>query len=402
MKLNHRATMLACYNGYITQAICINLAPLLYVTFRQDLGLTLSHISALIVCNFLFQMAIDLFATLLSSKLNLRACLIIAHLSSVLGLCGMSLLPTLISPFWGLMIAEALLGVGGGFTEVIISPLMEACPTDEKSGSMSLLHSFYSWGQAGVVLLSGIYFALFDIHTAWPYLPCLWAIIPLLGVLAFSVVPIYRLPADAEKKPAGERFAFLSQPLFWSFLCMMLCAGATEMVMSQWASSFVESTLGVDKALGDLLGPCMFALMMGLTRALYGAFSTKIKLRYAMMAGCVACILAYVLAAFSPIPALSLAGCALCGLGVGIFWPGTLSYAAKKLPIGGIAMFSLLAIAGDLGCLVGPSVAGGIADAAGGQLRYAFLFALLFPTVNLLVLMAGKGKNKNKRQEKQQ
>ena len=392
MKLTHRATMLACYNGYITQAICINLAPLLYLTFQRSFDLTLGQISTLIACNFIIQLTVDFGASFFSDRLNMRFCVVLAHVASALGLIGLSILPNLIPPLTGLLIAEALLGIGGGFTEVVISPLMEACPTDGKSGNMSLLHSFYCWGQAGVVLFSGIYFYFFQIDLYWQYLPLFWAIIPILGAIAFCVVPIYKLPADERAENQKNRFSIFRNRLFWSFLLMMFCAGAAEMVMSQWASAFVESTLGVEKTLGDLLGPCMFALMMGSTRAFYGKFSNRIRLKSMMILSCILCIVAYLLAAFAPIDAIALLGCALCGIGVGIFWPGTLSYATERIPTAGLSMFALLAVAGDMGCLIGPSLAGSVANAFSGELRVAFCFALLFPILNLAVLLIRKKK----------
>ncbi|MBQ8431347.1 MAG: MFS transporter [Clostridia bacterium] len=390
MKLTHRSTMLACYNGYITQAICINLAPLLYLTFQRSYGLTVGQISALIAVNFLVQLSVDLVASLFSKSLNLRVSLVFAHLATVVGLIGLAVFPACLPPFFGLLLAEGLLGIGGGFTEVVISPLMEACPTEGKSGNMSLLHSFYCWGQAGVVLFSGIYFSFFPIEEYWQFLPLFWAIIPLLGAIAFCVVPIYRLPSDKEKGKGSGALDLFKTPVFWSFLLMMLCAGASELIMSQWASSFVEATLGVEKSLGDLLGPCMFALMMGLCRALYGKYNQRLRLEKAMLASCTVCIVAYLLAAFAPIPAVALAGCALCGIGVGIFWPGTLSYAAERMPRGGLAMFALLAVAGDAGCLVGPSVAGTVAGWFSGDLRYAFCVALIFPILNIVVIVTAK------------
>ena len=386
MKLSYRSTMLACYNGYITQAISINFAPLLYLTFRNTYGLSVGDLSTLIAVNFFAQLSIDFLASRFSDRMNLRFFTVLAHVLVSFGLMGLSILPALMPPFVGLLIAEILMGMGGGFTEVLISPLMEACPTDEKSGNMSLLHSFYCWGQAGVVLLSGIYFWFFEIGTSWYYLPFLWALIPMVGAIAFSVVPIYRLPADAEANGSSYRRLF-RMPLFFCFVLMMLCAGAGEMTMSQWSSAFAESALGVSKAVGDLLGPCMFALMMGLTRALYGKFSNRIDLHRVMIIGCIGCASAYLLAAFAPHPAFSLLGCALCGFSVGIFWPGVLSRAAEAIPTGGISMFAILALSGDMGCLVGPSVAGGIADVLGGELRWAFLFAVIFPIVCLVTLL---------------
>lgn len=399
MKLTHRSTMIACYNGYITQAICINLAPLLYLTFQSRYQLTLGQISLLIACNFAVQLTVDLVVSLFARNINIRFAIVLAHVASVLGLMGLSALPEILPPFVGLLLAEGLLGIGGGFTEVVISPLMEACPTEEKSGNMSLLHSFYCWGQAGVVLFSGIFFSFFDIDLYWQYLPFIWSVIPLVGAVAFCIVPIYTLPSDQSRDRAGSILSLFRNPLFLSFLLMMLCAGASELIMSQWASSFVEATLGVPKTTGDLLGPCMFALAMAICRVFYGRLSSRISLKKMMLASCFLCIVSYLLAAFAPIPALALVGCALCGLGVGIFWPGTLSYASAKLPHGGMAMFALLAVAGDAGCLVGPSIAGTVADLFSGELRYAFCFALIFPLINILVLVLPKLKDAKKGRE---
>lgn len=387
MKLTYRSTMLACYNGYVTQAVCINFAPLLYLTFQSEFSLSVSDISGLIAVNFLTQLIIDCLATRFAERMNLRFFAVSAHVASAVGLMGLSVLPGILPPYLGLLLSLILLGVGGGFTEVLISPLMEACPTEEKSGNMSLLHSFYCWGQAGVVLLSGLFFEVFEISAFWRYLPFLWALIPLLGAVAFCFVPIYRLPsADGEGK--GSVRSLFRLPVFFGFLLMMLCAGAGEMIMSQWSSAFAESALQIPKKWGDLFGPFMFALMMGVSRLLYGKFSRRFHLDHVMILGCCGCIAAYLLAAISQNAILALLGCALCGFSVGIFWPGILSRAAERIPMGGMSMFAILAMAGDVGCLLGPSAAGGIADAMGGGLRNAFFFAVLFPTVCLLILLA--------------
>lgn len=395
MRLTHRSTVFACYNGYVTQAICINLAPLLYVVFQEQFDLSVTAIGSLIAVNFLTQLSIDVFASAFSRRINVRLFAILAHVVTAVGLVGLSVFPLALPPYAGLLLAMACLGVGGGFTEVIISPLLEACPTDGKSGNMSLLHSFYCWGQAGVVLVSGIFFALLDIRASWGWLPVIWAVVPLLGAFLFSIVPIYRLPAD-EKGGLSLRQLF-RMPLFLSFLFMMLCAGASEMVMSQWASAFAESALGVDKRVGDLLGPCTFALLMGTARALYGKFSVRLDLRRLMLWGCVGCAVSYLVAALAPHPMLSLVGCALCGLSVGIFWPGILSRASAAIPMGGMSMFALLAVGGDMGCLLGPVAAGGISDAAGKDLRWGFCFAILFPVACFVILLIQKDKKDGRR-----
>ena len=394
MKLTYRSTILACYNGYIMQAICINLAPLFYLTFQKEFSLSVTEISMLIALNFSCQLLVDVIATRYSKHLNLRMISVAAHVVSASGLIGMSFLPYVLPPYAGLLTAVSLLGIGGGLTEVIISPLIEACPTDGKSGNMCLLHSFYCWGQAGVVLFSGIYFAFLDIAEYWRYLPIFWAIIPLMGAVAFCMVPIYRLPGDASGKSSTR--ALFKNPACLGFLLMMSCGGAAELTMSQWASAFAESALGIPKELGDLFGPCMFALMMGTVRALYGKFSNVVNLRVLMEIGCVICIIAYLLAAFVPIPALSLVSCALCGIGVALFWPGVLSQASASIPMGGISMFALLAVAGDLGCLIGPSVAGSLVDLLGGDLRLAFCFTLPFPIILLVMLLLQKGRKGGK------
>lgn len=383
-RLTHRSTMLACYNGYITQAITINFAPLLYLCFQREFSLPLWQISFLIAFNFASQLSVDFFASLFSEKINLRLFAVLAHLFAAVGLFGLAIFPMIVSPYVGLILAVVFLGMGGGFTEVIISPLLEACPTTEKSGNMSLLHSFYSWGQASVVLLSGLYFRAFGVDEAWQYLPCLWAIIPLIGAVLFALVPIYHLPRAEEVGVSRKKSLFSKR--FFCFILMMFCAGASEMTMSQWASGFAESALGLDKATGDLFGPCLFAVMMGSARVLYGKLSTRVNLDFVMLICCFLCISAYLIAAFSQIAWLALVGCALCGLSVGIFWPGILSSASKKLPGCGIPMFAMLAFAGDVGCLLGPSLAGWIADAFGGNLRTAFIFAVLFPLVNLFLI----------------
>lgn len=390
MKLSYRSTVLACYNGYITQAICINLAPLLYLTFQRQFALSVAQVGMLVAVNFATQILVDVLASHYANRLNLRAMAVLAHLFAVGGLLGFALFPKVMPPYAGLLLAEMVVGCGGGFTEVIISPLMEACPTEEKSGNMSLLHSFYCWGQAGVVLLSGIYFYFFEISTSWYYLPILWAIIPFIGAIGFSIVPIYQLPTkEGEKSAVGRLFR---TPSFIVFFLMMFCAGAGEMIMSQWASAFVESALGIEKTLGDLLGPCMFAIMMGIARLLYGRFSGRVDLTSWMMWGCVGCAVAYLLAAFAPHPILALIGCALCGFSVGVFWPGTLSCAAANIPLGGVSMFAILAVAGDIGCLSGPYFSGLIADAAGQDLRAAFCFATVFPLICFVALWLQKRK----------
>ena len=379
-----RATVLACYNGYVVQAICVNLAPLFFLLFQRRFGITLSQLSALIAVNFSLQLAIDFLASRIGDRISPRVQILISHLCACFGLIGLSVLPRAMDPFWGLVIPVSLLGIGGGLIEVMISPLVEACPTEGKSRNMSLLHSFYSWGQASVVFLSGLWFLALDIDVYWFYLPLLWAVIPFVGFIAFCLVPIYRLPTVRESGMTAKKL--FSMPVFLLLLVMMIGAGAAEQCMSQWASNFAEAALGVPKTLGDMLGPGTFALAMAFTRVFCGKLSEKIRPTVQMTFCASLCVAAYLLAALATPAWAALLGCMLCGASVGIFWPGILSLAAGKIPGGGISMFAVLALAGDVGCLTGPALAGKISDLNGGDLRVGFLFSILFPALELIAL----------------
>ena len=390
MKLTARHTVRAAYIGYLTQAITINFAPLLFVRFEKEFDISIEKISILIGISFLTQLLADALSVKIAPKVNTRAAVIFAHICAVLGMTGFAYLPDLFpDPFIGLMISVVVAAIGGGIIEVLISPIVEAAPTKNKSSQMSLLHSFYSWGLAGVVLLSTLFFKVeFLGIDNWRILSCLWAIVPAIGAVAFCFVPIYELPTQSPVVGEKPRSVFRSW-MFWLFFLMMFCAGAAEQTLSQWASSFAESGLHVSKATGDLLGPCSFAILMGLARVGYGKFGGRIKLRVFILISSALCIVSYVIAALSPFPYLSLVGCALCGLSTGIMWPGTYSMATEKIPFGGVKMFALLALAGDMGCLVGPTAAGWIAGAFNGKLQVAFLLSAAFPLILLISTLIG-------------
>jgi fucose permease len=286
------------------------------------------------------------------------------------------------------VISVILAAIGGGIVEVLVSPIVEACPTEEKSSAMSLLHSFYSWGLAGVVLLSTLFFAIVGIEH-WRILSCLWALIPAAGAVAFCLVPLAPLESlsgDPKEQPSHSLFR---NRLFWIFFVIMFCAGASEMSMIQWVSSFAETGLKIPKALGDLMGPCAFAILMGGVRTFYGRSEGKLSLSRFILVSSILCVLSYLIAALSPFPLLSLVGCALCGLSVAIMWPGTYSLASARIPYGGVRMFAILAMAGDIGCLVGPTLAGWIAELFGNNLRVSFLFSSLFPLLIILLMVTG-------------
>ena len=384
MKLTYRHTISACFIGYIVQAILNNFAPLLFLTFQSSYRIPLTQITMLVTVNFGVQLLVDLLSAGFVDKIGYRASMGIAHLTSALGLVLLAFLPELLpAPFFGLLIAVIVYAVGGGLLEVLVSPIVESCPTDNKAKTMSLLHSFYCWGHVGVVLISTAFFAVFGIGN-WKILAVLWAVVPFLNFFLFLRVPIAPLVPEGEK---GLRLGELVRMrLFWILFLMMMGAGASEQAVSQWASTFAEQGLGVSKTVGDLAGPMAFAVCMGLSRAFYGKRGDRIDLDRFMAASGVLCVASYLLISLVPVPALGLAGCALCGLSVGIMWPGTFSKAAATLRGGGTALFALLALAGDLGCSGGPTLAGMVSGAAGNDLHAGILAAVVFPVLLLLGL----------------
>ncbi len=389
--LNHRHTIYASYIGYIVQAIGNNFAPLLFLTFASTYGLALDRITLLVTINFMVQLGVDLICAKAIDKMGYRMSMTLAHLFSALGLISMAILPNVLpDPYVGLLCAVVMYAIGGGILEVCVSPIVEACPSDNKEAAMSLLHSFYCWGHVGVVLISTAFFYFFGVER-WPILSVLWALVPLFNLFYFQRVPIESITGGHEPLSLGKLF---KQKVFWILIVLMVCAGASEQGMSQWASAFAEKGLGVSKTVGDLMGPCLFAVFMGTARALYGKFSEKLPLRPAMAACSILCIGCYLLASLTNLPVLGLVGCALCGFSVGIFWPGTFSIAALKLPTGGTAMYAFLALAGDLGCSSGPTTVGMVANAASGDLKTGLLAAIIFPVMMLIGLILLKDHKK--------
>lgn len=384
MKKKYKHTIYACYIGYIVQAIVNNLAPLLFLTFQKEYAISIDKIGFLITLNFGVQLIVDVLAARYVDRIGYRPSIMAAHFFAAAGLFGMGFLPDLLpDPYWGLVLSIVAYAIGGGLLEVLVSPIVEACPTENKAATMSLLHSFYCWGHVAVVVLSTVFFQVVGIEN-WRILTAVWAIVPVVNFFFFSRVPIEKLVEDGEALPVRKLFTI---KLFWIFVVMMVCAGASEQAMSQWASAFAELGLHVSKTMGDLLGPCMFAVLMGCSRAFYGKFSEKIHLTSFIVGSSVLCVFSYLLAVFAPYPVLSLVGCAMTGLSVGIMWPGTFSLAAEKCPQGGTAMFAFFALAGDLGCSSGPGLVGVVSNLAGGALKAGLLAAIIFPL--LLMIFAG-------------
>ena len=333
----------------------------------------------------MIQLVVDLTSAHFIDKIGYRTAALLAHAFTVVGLISLTFLPELFSDaFLGLMISVTIYAIGGGLLEVLLSPIIEALPTDDKEKTMSLLHSFYCWGYVLVVLFSTIFFQIFGIEN-WKILSLLWAILPIVNFLSFLKVPI--LPLIEEKNASLSLMELLKKPIFWLLMIVMLCAGASEQAVAQWASTFAEQGLGVSKTVGDLMGPMLFALFMGSSRLLYGKYGEKLNLYKAIALSSMLCILSYVFISLSPLPLLSLLACGLCGFSVGILWPGTFSIASSCLKRGGTALFAFLALAGDLGCSSGPTFVGFIFNKSHGNFKLGILLALIFPVILLITLL---------------
>lgn len=391
---NYKHTLYACYIGYITQAIVNNFAPLLFLTFHKTYGIPLGEIGLLVTINFVTQLLVDLLSAKFADRLGYRTGAVLAHVFAAAGLLGLGILPRVFpNPFAGICTAVILYAVGGGLTEVLISPIVEACPTKEKTAAMSLLHSFYCWGSVLVVLVSTLLFQTMGVE-AWPLVACFWAVIPIINAFYFTKVPISTLVEEGQGMTIRQ---LLCSRLFWILALLMVCAGASELAMAQWASAFAESGLHVSKTMGDLMGPCLFAVLMGISRVVHAKLAGRIHLYWYLSACALLCVISYGLASLAPNPFVSLIGCGLCGVAVAAMWPGTFSLASAECPLGGTAMFALLALAGDAGCSLGPTVVGFASSAWGDDLKKGMMTAIVFPIVLLVGLVLCRKNNQSKK-----
>ena len=391
---NYKNTICACFIGYIVQAIVNNFVPLLFLTFQSQYGISLSKITMLVTFNFALQLLIDLVSISFVDRIGYRASAVLAHVFSAAGFILLTFLPEVTKdPFHGILIAVMVYAIGGGLLEVLISPIVEACPTDNKERAMSLLHSFYCWGHVGVVLISTVFFAVVGIEN-WKLLALLWAVVPVLNALFFMRVPIASLIAEDETGLSMKEL--FREKVFWIFMLLMVCAGASEQAVSQWASTFAEKGLGISKTIGDLVGPMMFAVCMGTSRVLYGKYGEKVRLETFMIGSTVLCMISYLLIVFVQAPVVGVIGCSLCGFSVGIMWPGTFSMASSRIKNGGTAMFAMMALAGDLGCSGGPTLVGTVADLFSENLRIGIMAAIIFPVLLLTGIFLVRASRKNR------
>ena len=376
MMKNYKKTKLACYLGFVTQAIAANFAPLLFLKFHTDYNISLGNIALISTSFFFTQLLIDLFCAKYVDKIGYRVCIVASEVCSAVGLVGLAFLPEIIpNPFVGIILSVILYAIGSGLIEVLGSPIVEACPFENKEATMSLLHSFYCWGSVGTILVSTVFFLIFGIDS-WKWLAVIFALIPAFNIYNFATCPIESLVEEGQGMGIRKLF---SNPMFLIAIVMMVCSGASELAMAQWASAYAESALGFSKAVGDIAGPCMFAVTMGISRVLFGKAGDKMNLNEFMIGSGILCFVCYLFASFSENPIIGLAGCIVCGFSVGIMWPGTISISSKAFPTGGTAMFALLAMAGDLGGSIGPAIVGRVADMFGGRIHVGMRMGLLFP-----------------------
>lgn len=383
---NYKHTFNSCCVAIAIQAIEINLPPLLFVCFQDEFSISLSGLTALITLTFTVQLLMDALSAKIMDKIGYRTTMILSHVFVAMGALLMGILPYLLSPYTGLMISIIIMAMGGGMLEVITSPIVEAIP-DQKGGKLSLLHSFYSFGYLLIVLITVLYFLVFD-RNQWRYLVFAIATIPFVNGIFFFFVPCTTL-----NEQRGESICLkdlIKNKMFYLFLILILCAGAIEQSISQWISYFAEKGLRLNKSTGDLVGPFSFALLMGLGRLFYGLFGYKIHIKKVLPIAGICCLICYITAIASNSPLLCLIACALCGLSVSVTWPGTLDCASKNILQGGTAMFALLALGGDLGCTLGPSIVGYVSDRSQlglkGGIAASTVFVIIFVIASFALL----------------
>ena len=394
MSKKYNKTIYACFTAYIVQAIVNNFVPLLFLTLQKSYDIPLAKITMLITINFGIQLFVDLVSVSFVDKIGYRISVILAHVFCAAGFILLTILPGLFEDaFVGLLLSVVVYAVGGGLLEVLVSPIVEACPTKNKDKVMSLLHSAYCWGYVAVVLLSTLFFQFVGI-SHWKVLALLWTLIPIGNVIAFLKVPIASLVEEEENKMSLKDL--VRKNAFWVLMLLMFCAGACEQAVSQWASTFAEKGLGVSKAVGDLAGPMMFAILMGTSRVIYGKYGHKLNLQRFMFLSSLLCVFSYLMISLTSSPLLGLIGCGLSGLAVGILWPGTFSIAAVTIRYGGTAMYALLALAGDLGCSGGPTFVGMVSSAFGDNLKMGILLALIFPILLILGIVLNRKMNQKR------
>lgn len=379
----YKSTIYACFIGYIVQSIVCNFAPLLFVGWSGEFGISMAELTSIVTVTFFTQIAVDLIAAKYAEKIGYKKCLVLAHFCSGAGFILLGTLPYIFeNAYISILISVIIYSVGSGLLEVLVSPVVESCPSENKAATMSLLHSFFCWGTVLVIALSTVFFVIFS-RENWRFLSFVWAAVALLNGLNFIFVPVIE-PKEEHSKNQKSLF---SRKFFFVAALLMICSGAAELSMSQWASTFAETALNVSKTVGDLAGPMAFAVLMGLGRIIFSRLSSRIKIEHYLLASAVLCTVSYLMVGLSKNPYISLAGCGLCGLSVSAMWPGTISLSTMRISGCSTAMFGILALAGDTGCTAGPTLIGILSRLLGGDLKTGLLFGMIFPLIIIFSLV---------------
>lgn len=391
MKLSYKATKISCYAGIANQAVIVNFAPLLFVVFARNFGLTMSQLASIITVNFVAQIIVDVLGVKYISKIGYRKILVSSQITSAIGFILMGILPFIMDPYWGIIIATICYAIGSGLTEVILSPVIEALPGEGKVSSMTFLHSFYCWGHLYTVLFATLYFNIFGVEN-WRYLSFYWALLPIITAFVFMKAPIVTL--DEKVKEKTRLRDIFSSLTFWIFMILMVSSGAGEQSMAQWASMFAQESLKVSKNVGDILGPSIFALTMAISRILYGKIGEKMGIEKSLILYAGLGIFSFLTATVFKNPYINLLGCGICGFSLGVMWPVVLSFGAKKFPAGGTAIFALFSVAGDIGCSFGPELVARVTEIT--TFKTGLMSGAIFPATILILTSILLIKRKNR------
>lgn len=323
-------------------------------------------------------MIVDFISAKVVDRIGYRKCAVASQFFSAVGLLGLTIFPYIFpNAYIGILFSVLIYAIGSGLIETVGSPIVQACPIDNKDKYMSMIHSFYCWGHVLVVIASTVFFKLFGMDN-WRVLSAIWSAVPIVTMFFFMKVPICSLAEEG--KTLGGRH-FIKMPVFWLLIVLMFCSGASEQGISQWISTFAEAGLGIDKTTGDLLGTCMFAVLMGASRVFYGKLGHKFDLnKYMLLSGCL-CFVCYFVAGASESAVVSLIACIFCGTTVGIMWPGIYNVSTDVIKNGGTGLFAYLALAGDIGCASGPGILGIAAELFNNNLKAGMLVSGVFPIV---------------------
>ena len=384
--MSYKTTVKACYIGTICQAIITNLTAILFIPLGEQFGLSFTQLGILVMVNFTVQVTVSLVFGSIVDRFGFRRFIVAAHILAVIGMAwfaSANIMP--FEPYLVLLSGTIIFAVAAGFMELLLSPILNSIPTDEKSSAMSIMHAFYCFGFLGVALITTLLLLILG-REAWPIITLLWLLVPLANVILFSICPMAK-PMPTERQSSAKNV--LTRPLFIVLVVTIFFAGSSEITFAQWTSAYLEEVIGLPKVVGDIAGVSMFALMMGVCRIGYGLLKRR-NVKWLpgqsvlMQIGSGLALISYVIMAATNNPVLALMACALCGLGVGLLWPGVLSLAVEAFPNAGTWMFAIFAAAGNVGAAVGPSVFGVVADGVG--LRAGFLLATVFPVGGVVCL----------------